>query len=227
MKILAFIPARGGSKGVPGKNIREFAGKPLIVHSIEQALETPMIDEVVLSTDDRKIAVIAQNAGARVIERPAEISGDTASTESAIAHAISVFKSEDASPDILVLMQATSPLRPPNALTAALEKFILHRFDSLVTLTPTHRFLWGISGEKAVPRYDFMNRPRRQDIKTEDATYVETGSFYIFTRRHFETTGNRLGGEIGYYILPEEYGYEIDTITDFLMLEAIHKNISA
>ncbi len=225
MKITAFIPARGGSKGVPGKNIREFAGKPLIVHSIEQALATPMIDEVVLSTDDGKIARIAQDAGARVIERPVEISGDTASTESAIEHAFSVFKSENISPDILVLMQATSPLRPPHALTAALEKFILHRFDSLVTLTPTHRFLWGISGEKALPKYDFMNRPRRQDIKAEDATYVETGSFYIFTHRQFETTGNRLGGEIGYYILPEEYGYEIDTITDFLMLEAIHRNL--
>ncbi len=226
MKTIAFIPARGGSKGIPGKNIKEFAGKPLIVHSIEQALATPLIDEVILSTDDAEITRIAQDAGARVIRRPAEISGDEASTESAIEHAIKLLNKEDKPPDILVFLQATSPLRPLEALTEALEKFILNRYDSLVALSPTHRFHWNIDRENAVPLYDFMNRPRRQDIKPEDATYVETGSFYIFTRRHFEATGNRLGGDIGYYLLSEEYSYEIDTMTDFLLLEAIQRTLT-
>ena len=120
-KITAFIPARGGSRGMPRKNIKEFAGKPLVVHSIEYALNCSQIDEVVVSTDDDKIAKIARKSGANVvIRRPPELSTDSATTESTIHHFVNKFNKK---PDILVLLQPTSPFRPKGSLENAITHF--------------------------------------------------------------------------------------------------------
>lgn len=218
INITTIIPARGGSKGVPGKNIKDFCGKPLIVHSIEYAIDSKLPDTIYVSTDDERIAEVSKNAGAEIIERPAEIAGDTATTESAIEHALSVM---DIQPDIIVLLQATSPLRPKYSLDKALQHFIDGGFDSLLSISPTHRFFWRIEDDIAKPKYDYSNRPRRQDMKPEDIRYVENGSLYILTREHFEKTENRLGGKIGYFIFPEKYSMEIDTNQDFILLETI------
>ena len=218
-KITAFIPARGGSKGVPGKNIKMFAGKPLIIHSIEYAQNSKLIDEVVVSTDDEMIAQISTQFGATIIERPSELSTDTSTTETAIQHFIDNYKDK---PDIVVLLQPTSPLRPDKSLSKALKYFSNNEYDSLLSIAPTHRFFWRIKEDNtAFAEYDFLNRRRRQDIKIEDMRFVENGSLYIFTRKHFEITGNRLGGKIGYVQWPEEYSYEIDSQLDFDMLEQL------
>lgn len=222
-KIIAIIPARGGSKGIPGKNIKIFAGKPLIVHSIEHALTTPQIDTVYVSTDDDEIAKVSRKVGAEIIHRPREISGDTATTESAIAHTLSVLKEK---PNIIVLLQATSPLRPKSSIENAIDKFINGNYDSLLSISPTHRFFWKIKNGQINAEYDYMNRPRRQAIKQEDIKYVENGSIYIFTREHFEKNGNRLGGRIGYVIFPEEYSFEIDNYSDFEFLEILAKQLN-
>ena len=219
---ITIIPARGGSKGVPGKNIKDFGGKPLIVHSIEYANASKLNNKVYVSTDDDEIAQISQDAGASIIHRPPEIADDTASTESAIEHALSVM---DTQPEIIVLLQATSPLRPEKSLDRALKHFIDGEFDSLLSISPTHRFFWEIEEDIAKPKYDYLNRPRRQDMKIENIQYVENGSLYIFTREHFEKTGNRLGGKIGYTIFSEEYCLEIDTPQDFITLETIDKSL--
>ena len=220
--ITAFIPARGGSKGMPGKNIKEFAGKPLVVHSIEYALNCSQIDEVVVSTDDDKIAKIALKAGAKVVIRPPELSTDSATTESAIHHFVNKFNKK---PDILVLLQPTSPFRPKGSLENAITHFTENGFDSLLSITPTHRFYWRVKEDQtAFAEYDYLNRPLRQDMKLDDIRYVENGSLYIFTRKHFDKTGNRLGGKIGYVEWSEEYSLEIDTPLDFNMVEKIFKS---
>ena len=217
--ITAFIPARGGSKGVPNKNIKEFAGKPLIVHSIEYALNCSQIDEVVVSTDDDKIATISRKAGARIVNRPPELSTDSATTESAIHHFVNKFNKK---PDILVLLQPTSPYRPKRSLENAISHFTENEFDSLLSIIPTHRFFWRVKDDQTTfAEYDYLNRPRRQDLKHEDIRYMENGSLYIFTRKHFDKTGNRLGGKIGYVEWPEEYSLEIDTPLDFDILEKL------
>ena len=217
--ITAFIPARGSSKGILGKNIKEFAGKPLIVHSIEYALNCSQIDEVVVSTDDDKIAKIARKAGARIVNRPPELSTDSATTESAIHHFVNKFNKK---PDILVLLQPTSPYRPKRSLENAISHFTENEFDSLLSIIPTHRFFWRVKDDQTTfAEYDYLNRPHRQDLKREDIRYMENGSLYIFTRRHFDKTGNRLGGKIGYVEWPEEYSLEIDTPLDFDILEKI------
>ncbi len=221
MKIITIIPARGGSKGVPGKNIRPIAGKPLIVHSIEYAKQTRYDNQVYVSTDDGEIAQISAQAGAQIIPRPAEIAGDTATTESAITHALDYLEIKGVTPTLIILLQATSPFRPENSLDGVIETFLKEKCDSLLTISPTHRFFWRVQGKEAVAEYDYINRPRRQDMKPEDIRYVENGSVYLFTREHFLKTGNRLGGKIGYFIFPEEYAAEIDSFADFLYLESL------
>lgn len=206
---------------MPQKNIVPFMGQPLIVHSIQYALTATGVDEVFVSTDDEDISAISQSAGASVIPRPSSLSGDTATTESAIEHAVQWWHEHKMSPDTIVLLQATSPLRPSGSLDIALNKFWDGNFDSLLSISPTHRFFWEISGDQAKAQYDFMNRPRRQDMTAEDIRYVENGSIYIFTHEHFSRTGNRLGGAIGYTIFPEAYSPEIDTPSDFMLLENI------
>ena len=217
--ITAFIPARGGSKGIPQKNIKKFAGKPLIVHSIEYALESNLVDDVVVSTDDRKISIIAKDSGASIIKRQPELSTDISTSESAIKHYIN---SSTSKPDIIVLLQATSPLRPEGSLDKALNHFQKGGYDSLLSICPTHRFFWRLKDDDTTyAEYDYINRPRRQDLKPIDMRYMENGSLYIFTQKHFEKTGNRLGGKIGYVEWPKDCTIEIDTIFDFNILEGI------
>lgn len=220
--IIVIIPARGGSKGLPHKNVLPFNGKPLVVHSIDYAKDCHMVDTVYVSTDSNEISLVSSNSRASIINRPSEISGDTASTESAIEHVLSTLKVK---PDIIVLLQPTSPFRPKNSLTKALEKFIKYDFDSLLSISTTHRFFWAMDGDNNIyPKYDYLNRPRRQDLKRVNTNFIENGSLYIFTYDHFLTIKNRLGGKIGYIEFDEKYSHEIDTELDFKFLEALAKN---
>ncbi len=216
--ITAFIPARGGSKGLPGKNIKIFANKPLIVHSIDYALNSNYIDEVVVSTDDVKIADIASKAGAKIIERPLNLASDSATTESAIEHYINNSKQ----PNIVVLLQPTSPLRPKGSLDIAIKYFLKNNFDSLLSIVPTHRFFWRTENNQlAIPEYNYLDRPMRQNMKEKDIRYLENGSLYIFKISNFLKTKNRLGGKIGYLKWSEDYQYEIDSELDFNYLEKL------
>ena len=219
--IIAIIPARGGSKGIPNKNIIDCMGKPLIAHSIEYAKESDLVTSIYVSTDDAKIAEVAKQYGAEIIDRPDSISGDTATTESAIEHVLNNIPK----PDIVILLQATSPLRPKGSLNKSLEKMISEKYDSLLSLSPTHRFSWKINGDEAIPKYDFKNRPRRQDISESEQAYIENGSIYIFTYENFIKHNNRLGGKIGYVVFEEEFSFEIDTPTDLIVIDSIAKTI--
>ena len=220
--IIALIPARGGSKGIPKKNIKKFMGIPLIAHSIKYALSCEKINEIYVTTDNTEIAEICSNLGAKIIKRPNNISSDTATTESAIEHALSVVNTN---PDIIVLLQPTSPLRPKKTLQKALKIFMDKNYDSLLSISPTHKFFWQISEEKIIPKYNYINWTRRQDLKESEISYIENGSLYIFSYQHFLKNKNRLGGKIGYIKFSEEYGLEIDSELDFKILETIAKQL--
>lgn len=213
MKISALIPARGGSKGIPDKNIRFLNGKPLIVYSIEQALNSEYIDDVYVSSDSEIILNISKDSGAKIILRPEDISGDTATTESVIDHFLTKVDT-----DIVVLIQCTSPFRTDNCFDEAILE-LKRGFDSIISVSPTHKFRWKLDDTSIKPLYDYKNRPRRQDII--DVDFVETGSFYIFKKRVYLKDKNRLCGEIGYHIMPEQYSYEIDTENDFKVIESL------
>jgi len=224
MSVVAFIPARGGSKGVPKKNIKLLAGKPLIAWSIEQTLASDLIDRVIVSTDCEEIAGIAKKYGAEVpFLRPVEISNDTATTESAMLHCCEYLKAKGELPELFILVQATSPLRSSGQIDKAINYLVEHNYDSLLTVSKSHRFTWK-NPVSPVASYDFTNRPRRQDIKEEDQEYLETGSFYITKTNMLMKFKNRLCGSVGMFETPEIESYEIDTQVDFVISEELIKS---
>lgn len=223
---VVIIPARGGSKGLPGKNVLPLAGKPLIVWSIEQALASSSVDRVIVSTDDVEIAAVSESAGAEVIRRPADISGDEASSESALRHVLATLAERGEAPDNVVFLQCTSPIRSPGCIDQAFEEYASKEADSLLSVTQSHRFFWKLSddGYGEPQNYDPLHRPRRQEM---DNAYQENGSVYIFSRAMFEESGSRLGGKIALFVMDDHTSYEIDSPTDFLIVEMLMKQAGA
>lgn len=218
MEILAIIPARGGSKGIPGKNLRPMAGKPLLAHTVEQALSTPAITRVVVSTDDRRIGAVAREAGAGLIWRPAALSGDHASSESALQHALDHLQQmEGYEPDLVVFLQCTAPLRRPGDIAAAIATLIEQQADSLLSVVPVVVWLWRIvDGTPQSFNYDYHKRLRRQDRPPE---YNENGSIYIFKPWVLRQFDNRLGGKIALYEMDEWSNIDIETLADLQLAE--------
>lgn len=226
MASLAVIPARGGSKGVPGKNLKEIAGKPLIAWTIEQALAADAIDTVLVSTDDEAIAAVARGHGAEVpFLRPAALATDEAPTEPVMAHALDWYAGQGRTFERIVLLQPTSPLRLPGTIDAAVRQFAAEGADSLLGVVECHHFYWR-RGAAAEALYDYRNRPRRQDIAAADRRYRETGSIYISKVDAFRRAQNRLSGSIALFVMDELEGWEIDSAADFAILEALLSRIS-
>lgn len=218
MQILAIIPARGGSKGIPGKNLRPLAGRPLLAHTITQAVGASLVNRVVVSTDDHAIAVVARQYGADLIIRPDAISGDTASSESALLDAIDQLERvEGYLPDLIVFLQCTSPLRRPDDIDLAITAMLDQGADSLLSVVPSHRFLWQKNDGRAAPiNYNYRQRQRRQDRAPE---YWENGSIYVLRPWVLRDHQNRLGGTIALYEMPEWSAVDIDTPDDFALCE--------
>ncbi|MFJ4999946.1 cytidylyltransferase domain-containing protein [Microbacterium sp. NPDC088619] len=219
-RVVAIIPARGGSKGVPRKNLRRVGGVPLVERAVRTARETDGIDLVVVSTDDDEIAAVSEAAGARVVRRPAEISGDTASSESAILHALDVLDAEGEPADVVAFLQATSPFIPRGALSGAVREVREGTADSMFAAHETYGFLWSHGGAARLGRagqtdagaavalnHDAAHRPRRQD---REPHFLETGAFYVFRADGFREAEHRFFGRIRIAEVPEWTAIEID-----------------
>ncbi|WP_339898191.1 acylneuraminate cytidylyltransferase family protein [Paraglaciecola polaris] len=218
MRIAAIIPARGGSKGVPGKNIRILNEKPLIAYSIDQAIQSSFITDVYVSTDHKDIEGVAKNIGANVIHRPDYISGDNASSESALLH---VLDSVNIEFDYIVFLQCTSPIRTSFDIDTAVKKIIREQADSLLSVVQDHSFLWKLeNGQGVSVNYDYHSRPRRQDMALQ---YRENGSIYIFKPDVLRKFNNRLGGKIVLYQMADDSAVDIDTEHDLMIAESILK----
>ncbi|REJ08052.1 acylneuraminate cytidylyltransferase family protein [Microbacterium bovistercoris] len=224
MNILCVIPVRGGSKGVPGKNARLVAGKPLVAWSIEQALAAEAGLDVIVSTDDEQLADIARAVGADVpFLRPAELAQDTTPTEPVVQHAIAHRIAEGRRPDAVMLLQATSPVRLAGTLDRAVTQFAETRVDSLVGVVPQTPFFWHLPVEdgSATAEYDPAARPRRQDLHQTDYFYKETGSLYLTRTEVYERCDNRIGGRVGLFVMDEAEGIDIDTLVDLRIAEQV------
>jgi YrbI family 3-deoxy-D-manno-octulosonate 8-phosphate phosphatase len=219
-RALAVIPARGGSKGIPRKNVRPICGKPLLGWTIEAARAARQVDRIVVSTDDPEIAAVARRFGADVIDRPAEISGDTASSESALLHALDHLRdTKGYEPDLVVFLQATSPLRRPGDVQAAIETLEQERADSLFSACTAHGFVWRLhEGRLRSLTYDYRSRPRRQEIGED---LVENGSIYVFRPSVLRETNNRLGGKVAVYRMDPLDSFQIDEPGDFERMEQL------
>lgn len=214
---IAFIPARGGSKSIPLKNIKTFCGKPLIYWNLKALSEVEDVDAIYVSTDSLEIEAVVRGLGidkVSVYKRSSENASDDATTESAILEFI---KDENISPDsIFILAQATSPLTRAEDFMGAITQFKSSGSDSLLSCVRTKRFFWGDDGKPL--NYDYENRPRRQDFK---GTLMENGAFYISTVRNVLDSKNRISGKIDTYEMPEYTAIEIDEPEDWYVAETL------
>lgn len=212
-RIISIIPARGGSKSIPRKNVIDFCGKPLIAWSIEHALASEYIEGVFVSTDSEEIASISEDSGAGIIKRPPELATDTSSSEAALDHAIQEVEKIYGDIDLVVFLQATSPVREPGDIDNACETFMTGQYDSLFSASVLDDFcVWEETeqGMKSVT-FDYQNRGMRQDRQPH---ILENGSIYIFKPSVLEKFSNRLGGKIGIYQMPMWKSYQIDSMED-------------
>jgi N-acylneuraminate cytidylyltransferase len=206
---LALLPLRGGSRGIPGKNLRLFLDQPLFAWSANAALDAGL--NLVISTDDDDIraSVRTHAPGAVLLDRPASLASDTASTDSVIAHALEKIPCEH-----MLLLQATSPLTTSQHLRDAVAAYHKGACRPLVSGTLQHHFLWNDNGEPI--NYDPCNRPRRQDWK---GSFVENGAFYIFSRADFELTQSRCSPPCTLFPMGSIHAIELDTPDDWHLLE--------
>ena len=229
--VLAVIPARGGSKGIPGKNIRAFAGKPLIVHSIEASLLCPLISKTIVSTDDNEIAAVAEAHGAEVVRRPDELATDTSLVIDAIKHAVRTVEVDGAEIDIVLLLEPTSPLRNTGDIEKCIRVLLEDRADSVATFTPSDispNRLWRVSSDVVEPFIEGAVPwlPRQKQPKA----YELTGQIYGLSRKILferEDSISTLSGRIFPVITSKEMALDIDTELDFMLAEKVMEHFQS
>lgn len=216
--VVAVIPARGGSKGIPGKNLAVVGGVPLVVRAVFAALAAPSVDVVVVSTDSPTIARAAEAAGATVVDRPTGIAGDTASSETAVQHALGVTTEQSGQrPSVAVLVQATSPFIAPETIDRAVTRVLTGAEDVVFSAVSTHGFLWcQTDGDSTGVNHDRSSRPRRQDREPE---FLETGAFYAMRYDGFDEIGHRFFGRVGIEEVDPAHTLEIDTLPDLRLAQ--------
>lgn len=224
-KIIAIIPARGGSKGIPRKNVQDFCGVPLLGHKIRQALLVP-VDEVWVSTDNAEIAKVALDFGAKVIDRPAAYSLDTSSTDEVLNHALKILlPSRD---DIVLLLQVTSPLIKVQSIKDCLQLLESNlNLNCVISVHKSHPFLWSatsISEEYWDPKNHSRDyRPRRQELSPEG---WETGGCYAIRVNALYDQGNRYPSPTGVVGVNLLESIDIDSWSDLENARQINKAIS-
>ncbi|MFR9796301.1 cytidylyltransferase domain-containing protein [Streptomyces sp. MS06] len=233
-RVLAVIPARGGSKGVPAKNLATVGGVPLVARAVRECRAAPLVTDVVVSTDDHAIADAARTAGAEVVLRPADIAGDTATSEAAVLHAMDVHEARHGAPvDVVLLVQCTSPFLHREDVDGVAAAVAVDGADSAVTVAPFHGFVWRDADEaEPVPggahdadatggygvNHDKSHRPRRQD-RPQDL--LETGAAYAMDAAGFRKAGHRFFGRTALVRTDPARVLEIDDPHDLARARAL------
>lgn len=240
MSVCAIIPARGGSKGIPRKNLRLLGGRPLVAWAIEAGQQAKLVDRVIVSTEDAEIADVSRSYGAEVIDRPAELATDDASTDSVLMHAAGVawgpgwgsgaapwagrLGREVSAEELVVLLQPTVPLRPPGLVDACIRHLQDEDADCVLTGHELH-FVWsrhdmGYPGGRAVWGCNAPRRPPRQRMALRERRWAEDGAVYVTRASVLASSGARLAGRQVLHLtqpgLPD-----IDEETDLLLAEAL------
>lgn len=192
-KIAAIIPVRGGSKGIKNKNLQQIEGASLIEWTVRQLIDSQSTIEIYASSNCEEILSHAADAGAKPILRPDNISGDVASSESAVIHCLEHIENL---PDLVIFPQVTSPFRPTDCFDKALAQFAKESLDSMLSVVASDYFIWQSEPAPHAINYDPSNRPMRQQRTPE---WIENGSFYIFKAKEFLEHRNRLFGKIGMF----------------------------
>ena len=230
MKVIAFIFARGGSKALPGKNVRPLAGKPLIAWSIEHARAVERIDRIIVSTDSHEIADVARQNGAEVpFMRPKDLSSDTSPEWLAWRHALNyLLETEGTLPDVMVSIPATAPLRLPLDIENCLDEFEKGDADMVITVTDAHHSPYFNMVKEHVDGTVGLVIPaptvvtRRQDAP---AVYDMTTVAYVVAPRFVMTHDSTFDGRVRAVHVPLERAVDVDTLIDFKIAESLHANI--
>jgi len=213
MKIVSLITARGGSKGIPQKNLRFLNGKPLVSYSIT-ASEDSDVDETWVSTEDENIKIVSMNYGAKVIDRPLELADDIIMPDASIVHF-----AENVSFDLVVFMHPTSPLIKPEYINKAIDMMKSGKYDSVFSGTLEHWIpRWNLAVEPV--DWDIQKRPRRQDMPS---TYIENGMLYVAKREDILKNKLRYGGKIGVVEIPIKDSFQVDSPDDLDLVEKLIK----
>ena len=219
---IAFIPARGGSKSIPLKNIKEISGKPLIYWSLKAGEESKCVDKIVLATDSDEIANTAKNFKFKKLEiyyRDKENAQDNSSTESVMLEYIKKSTLQD--DDNMFLIQATSPMLKSEDIDKMYEKFKNENFDSMFSAVREKQFKWIETNEGLKPvNYDYRKRPRRKEF---EGLLAENGACYINSIKNIKTDKCRLSGKIGAYEMPSYSLFELDEPSDWIIAENLMK----
>jgi N-acylneuraminate cytidylyltransferase len=218
-RVLGLIPARSGSKGLPGKNVRPLAGRPLIAYAVDAARRSGVIDRVVVTTDAPEIAAVAREAGAEVpFMRPTDLAGDDTPMLPVITHAVATLEASGWAADVVVLLQPTSPLRRPQTIAAAVEMLRQTQADSVVSVIqlPQHfspDYVMRIEQGRLVPFLSEGSQiTRRQDARP---AYVRDGTVYCFWRRTLTEHNSIYGRDCRPLVIAEEESITIDTAGDW------------
>ena len=229
-KVLGIIPARAGSKGLPGKNIKQFCGKPLLAYAIEAGSKCEFIDNLIVSTDSEEIAEIARTLGAQVpFIRPSNLALDITLSTDVVIHALDFFKDNmKLIFDYVIVIEPTSPLRDSTDLKQAIENLLKHEVaKSIVGICLTENqnpnYLFKLQKNDTIVKYDKSNQTlsRRQDL---DEVYFVEGSLYISDVDYFRQKNTFYHDKTIGFILPKWKSIEIDDIFDFIMAEALYLN---
>ena len=222
-EVIAIIPARGGSKGIPLKNIREVNGIPLIGHTIIAALAAETVDRVIVSTDSGAIAEVAEEFGAEVVKRPDAISGDFSSSEEALIHVLmTLAEKENSLPGKVVFLQCTSPLTLAEDIDGTVRKCEDERDDTALSVSPFHYYVWteDENGEGQGVNHDKRTRLMRQERENQ---YLENGAIYVMDTERFLKEKFRFFGKTVLYTMPEARCFEIDEPVDLVIVEEMLK----
>ena len=217
MKILALIPARGGSKGVPRKNIRPLAGKPLIAYSIAAAQQSKLVSHLLTSTDDDEIAAVAQSFGSPVLRRPPHLAADDTPMIPVIHHALAYFEIQF---DYFVLLQPTTPQRTAVDIDAALQLLSDTQADSVISVYqvedhhPTR--MYHLAGGRLIP---YAEEPKERLRQGLTAVYHRNGAIYACRPRLILTKNNLIGPDTRPYLMPRSRSLNIDDELDFTFAE--------
>lgn len=217
---IAFIPLRGGSKSIPFKNIKKINGRPLVYWVLDAVNACKYIEKIFVATDSEEIKKVVQDYGSDkilVVERSKQNAEDNASTESAMLEFARQYDFDN-----IVLVQATSPLLEEVDLNKGFEMFLNEKYDSILSVVKQKRFIWALeNGQATSQNYDFNHRPRRQEF---EGFYVENGAFYITSKEALIKNENRISGHIGLVEMSEESYFEIDEVSDWIIVENFLKS---
>jgi len=221
-RVVAIIPARGGSQGIPRKNLKKIEGLTLVEHAIQQGLAAHNIDEVIVSSEDAEIRDLSETAGARVMDRPEEFHHDNSIQEvdRLLQWTVGTLRKRGESVDVVVLLYPTAPLRRVETIEAAVGKVLSDEYDSVLSLYEDFSYLWKVdSGQTSPMNYDPKTRgPRQKETWNQ---WVENKAVYAFRADLLLETGCRLGGRTGYVEMGKLESLDIDSVDDLELARVV------